>query len=63
MWPFGRKRRESMTESQKAVKEATQSLKRVQERDPEVRAVSKTLKDIRERNHFAEQLKIIMEGG
>lgn len=62
MWPFQRKRNKTMEDSQKAVLDSLESLKQVQAREPEVRAVSKTLKDIRERNHFAEQLQAIMGG-
>lgn len=62
MWPFRKKATRNMKESQQAILDATNTLRRVQERDPEVHAISKTLKDIRERNHFAEQLRVIMGG-
>ena len=62
MWPF-RRRKRGLNESQQAVLNATKSLREVRERDSEVHAVSKTLKAIREKNHFAEQLRVIMEGG
>jgi hypothetical protein len=61
MWPF-RRHPSKIKESQQAILDATATLQRVQERGPEVRAVSKTLKEIRERNHFADQLRTIMEG-
>lgn len=62
MWPFRRDKR-AEKESQQAVLEAVESLRDVTSRNKEVHTVSKTLKDIRERNHFAEQLRAIMEGG
>jgi hypothetical protein len=62
MW-FRRRDKRSNEESRKAILESTQKLREVRERDPEVHAVAQTLKSIRERNHFAEQLRIIMEGG
>lgn len=54
---------EKIAESQKAVEEAHQTLRRVRARDSEVHAISGALKSIRERNHFAEQLRTIMERG
>lgn len=61
MWPFRKRVTNNMKESQQAILNATSTLRRTQERGPEVSRVSKTLKDIRERNHFAEQLQVIME--
>lgn len=61
MWPF--RRNKNIKESQQAILDATKSLRDVRSRDPEVHAVSRTLREIRERNHFAEQLQIIMKGG
>lgn len=57
-----RKRKNGTVKSQQAVLDAQQSLRQVKAREPEVRAVSRTLKDIRERNHFAEQLQAILGG-
>lgn len=48
--------------SQQAVLDATQSLRKVRDREPEVHAVAKALKEIRERNHFAEQLNALLGG-
>lgn len=63
MWPFRRRDRQRMKESQQAILDATSSLRRVRERDTEVREISGALRNIRERNHFAEQLRVIMERG
>jgi len=60
--PWRKPKKNGNIRSQQAVLDATQSLERVQSRESEVRAVSKALKDIRERNHFAEQLQILMGG-
>jgi predicted RNA-binding Zn ribbon-like protein len=61
MWPF--RRRKNGKESQQAILDATKALREVVDRDKEVRETSGALRLIRERNHFAEQLKVIMEGG
>lgn len=50
-------------QSVKALEDAQTNLKRINERTPEVSEVAKTLKWMRERNHFAETLQIIIEGG
>lgn len=63
MWPFRKKVTRNMKESTQAILDATGKLRRTQERGPEVSRVSNVLKDIRERNHFAEQLQSILEGG
>lgn len=62
MFPF-RRNKKNLVESEQAMLDADSSLREVEARDPEVRRVAKTLKEIRERNHFAEQLRTIMEGG
>lgn len=61
MWPFSRHKNGS--ESRQALLDADASLQEVKARDQEVHAVSSTLKAIREKNHFAEQLRTIMQGG
>lgn len=62
MW-FIRRDKEELKKSQQAILDAAESLRETKARDQEVHAVSKTLKEIREKNHFAEKLRIIMEGG
>ena len=59
MW-FLRRNKESSEDSKKALEDAQQNLERVQRRGREVSRVAKALKDIRERNHFAEQLESIV---
>ena len=49
-------------ESVKALHDATESLRKTRARRPEVREVARSLRVIRERNHFAEHLQVIMEG-
>lgn len=63
MWFNRREQKKKIVESQQAILDATSELRQVKARDPEVHAVSGALKHIRERNHFAEQLRIIMERG
>lgn len=56
-----RKRKEG-EESERALAEAHENLKRTQARSPDVTAVTKALQELREKNHFAEQLQIVMGG-
>ena len=62
MWFRPKNRDETPKESEKALCQATQNLHRTKARAPEVTEISKALKGLRERNHFAEQLRVIMEG-
>lgn len=48
--------------STEALKEATEQLRIVKARNPEVQAISTALRVMRERNHFAETLQVIIEG-
>lgn len=63
MWPFRRKNEVEVKESQQAILDAAESLRQVKSRDAEVHQISGALKNIRERNHFAENLRVIMERG
>lgn len=56
------KRSPDPKESKDALEEATENLRRAKARSPEVREVASKLRLMRERNHFAEQLQVIMEG-
>lgn len=55
-----RNKDKSNGESAKALKDAQNSLRRVNARTEEVRAVAQALKRTRERNHFAEQLQDLL---
>jgi hypothetical protein len=55
-------RRSKKDESKKALKESVEELRRTEEKEPEVTEVSRAFRIIRERNHFAEELKSIMGG-
>lgn len=61
MWIF--RKPKNGKESRQAILDATKALRDVVDREKEVRETSGALKVIRERNHFAEQLQVIMEGG
>lgn len=63
MW-FRRRKitRQNIVKSEQAILDAEQAKQRVEAQDPEVHAISGALKDLRERNHFADKLRIIMEG-
>lgn len=65
MW-FLRKRQSRLTEeATDALRDAEKNLREVQKRNPEVLKISKSLRELRERNHFAENLQaiIIRHGG
>lgn len=63
MWPFRKRDKQEIKQSQQAILDATKSLREVTERDEEIHQISGALRSIRERNHFAEQLQVIMERG
>lgn len=56
------RRRKPDPESQQALTDATETLRRAKARNPEVREVAKQLRLMRERNHFAETFQTIIEG-
>ena len=57
---FLRRNKPVKDDSQKALEDAQRSLERVKDKGAEVKEVAKALKDIRERNHFAEQLEAVI---
>lgn len=57
-----RRRKQATQDAQKALDEAREKLKEVRERGKEVSAISSALREIRERNHFAEQMEEIIAG-
>jgi hypothetical protein len=60
MW-FLRNRQSRLTEeAEDALKDAENGLREVQKRNPEVQRVSRSLRELRERNHFAENLQAII---
>lgn len=63
MW-FRRRKvtRQNIVKSEQAILEASKAKKEVEALDQEVHEISGALKDLRERNHFADKLRIIMEG-
>lgn len=62
MWPFRRRNKKEIMESEQAILEAQKHIHQAQARNAEVHKISGSLRVIRERNHFAEQLRLIMEG-
>lgn len=56
------RRRKTDHESVKALQDATENLRQTKARSPEVTEVARALRLMRERNHFAETLQVIMEG-
>lgn len=55
-----RRRKQATHDAQKALDEAREKLKEVRQRGQEVSAISSALREIRERNHFAEQMEEII---
>lgn len=55
-----RRSKKTDVESEKALEEARENLREVQKRGGEVSKVANALKDLRERNHFAEQMEAII---
>lgn len=49
--------------AKQALVEAEKGHRKVKARDQEVHQVAESLKKIRQRNHFAERIQEIMEGG
>lgn len=47
-------------DSEKALADANKNLQEIQRRGPEVTEVSRSLKEIHDRNHFAEALELII---
>ena len=63
MWFRRREQKKSLVEAEQALIDASRAKKRVEDRTSEVRAISLSLRDMRERNHFAERLRVIIERG
>lgn len=55
-----RRRNRSGVESEAALEDAQRNLREVQQRGREVTSVANALKEIRNKNHFAEALEAIM---
>lgn len=59
MW-FRRRRESKSGEATKALEDAKKNLREVKERGTEVTEVAEALKEIRQRNHFAEALEDLL---
>ena len=59
-WPW---RKSRSGEGASALREAREQLRETEAQWPEVRTVASSLRDIRERNHFASQIEYIFKGG
>jgi hypothetical protein len=60
-WPWNR-RDERGSDGTAARIEATESLREAHERWPEVLKVAASLREVRERNHFGDRVRIIYQG-
>lgn len=59
-WPW--RKREDTSEGVRARREATAHLAQAHARWPEVTRVSQSLRELRERNHFGQQVALIFKG-
>ena len=60
MWPRKTERKKAIANSELALNTSRIELKKVQSREPTVERVAREMLRIRERNHFAEQISILM---
>lgn len=60
MWFLRRRESESGEEAKRALEDAENTLREVKDRAEEVSMIATDLKNIRERNHFAEQLEDLL---
>jgi hypothetical protein len=60
MWPRKTERRKALASSQRALNISRIELRKVQSREPKIDSVAEEMHVIRERNHFAEQISILM---
>lgn len=58
-----RRARKSHEEATEALSDARENLRKTKARNPEVREVARSLRILREKNRFVEQLEVIMIGG
>lgn len=67
-WLWGKKRlppacQPADAKGAEAHRKATEHLNEATAQWPEVRRVSKSLRELRERNHFRDQIELIFQGG
>ena len=60
---MSRRRRTDSSEAALAVADSLVQLAKVKNREPEVLAISTASRDFRKKNHFAEDLQLLFEGG
>jgi len=60
MWFLRRRLSKSSEEAGEALEDARKNLRRVKKRGEEVTKLSESLREIREQNHFAEQMEEII---
>lgn len=58
-----RRTRKSNPEAERALAEAKEHLTEARDRNQEVRSVAEASKEFRRKNHFADQLQTLFEGG
>ncbi len=60
MWWFGRRRNDSPDDSKEALKDAKRQVRKAERRTEEVTEVVDALRELRERNHFADAMEEII---
>lgn len=60
MWWFGRRRTEPSKDSEEALKDASKQVRKAQRRTQEVSDVVDALRELRERNHFADAMEEVI---
>ena len=58
-----KKKDPSLIESEEALTDAAKQLKKTKSKDSEVKRLAREMRELRNRNHFADRLQKIMEGG
>lgn len=60
MWPRRKSEKDTTEQATEALQDAQQNLQRVKRRGSEVKRVSTAIRNLRERNHFVEQIEEII---
>lgn len=60
MWWFGRRRCETTDDSKEALKDAKNQVAKAEKRTEEVAEVVDALRELREKNHFADAMEAIL---
>jgi hypothetical protein len=62
-WPWPKRHVDEVSRGTVAREKATADLAQAQAKWPEVTRVAQSLRELRERNHFGDQVRLIFQGG